>query len=447
MKESSLRCCVVGAGYVGLVTGSCLARYHNVTLVESDDAKLKTLRRKRIPFHEPGLSELLQESSVQNHLSFTNSLSEALHKNPHVIFICVGTPSLADGNADLSAVYSVAQNIGTHVQNDCLVVNKSTVPIGTAQRVLDIICNQTNHNVTVASNPEFLRQGTAVTDFLNPDRIVVGVDSESSKTLLFQIYQPFLQNHEQWIVMDIASAELCKYAANAMLASRISFMNELARLADVVGADINQISRGIGKDPRIGSLFLKAGIGYGGSCFPKDVKALAYMGKQNNLTMPLTRAIDDVNNTQLDWFFSKLLHHYQGSLRNKHIGIWGLSFKPDTDDTRSSSAINLIEKCLEYGAHVIAYDPIVSMHVKHLDITLAPHAHEVLHSSHCLVVLTEWQEFLTIKPQEFLALKDQIIFDGRNCLNSARLAECGLRYHGIAHSVSRQPIQKGSQEN
>ncbi len=397
----------------------------------------------KVPFYEPGLDKLIISGIKNKNLLFVNNIDQALQEDPDIIFSCVGTPSLPDGSADLSYVWQVAHEIGASLSGYCLIVNKSTVPVGTAKKVHQIIAQELatrNMEISfdVASNPEFLKEGDAVNDFLNPDRIVVGIASDRAKTLLFELYYPFLVYHNNFMTMSIESAELTKYAANAMLATRISFMNQIALLADKVHADIEDIKKGMALDKRIGPHFLNAGIGYGGSCFPKDVRALMHMGNEHNVPMTLVREVDHVNDAQRAHFVDQILGFYHNNLVNKRIGIWGLAFKPETDDIRHAPSLDIISKLLNKGAKIIAYDPVANANVKaHFKdtITLAKSADEVVKSVDCLVILTEWKEFLEYDFEKFTVLKDNVIFDGRNCYCAERVTQFGITYITIGRNL------------
>lgn len=437
---------VVGAGYVGLVTAVCFAsKGQDVIVVENNKDRINALLKGQVPIYEPGLDLLLQEALINKKISFVDHISKALELNPEIIFSCVGTPSKADGSADLSYVYGVAEQIGKSLSNYVLVVNKSTVPVGTAKKVKAIISQQiakrsVNIEFDVSSNPEFLKEGTALDDFMHPDRVVVGVESEKVGNYLKSIYKPFLKTEDQFLVMNIESAELTKYASNAMLSTRISFMNQLARLSEKVGADIKQVQLGMSKDVRIGASFLNAGVGYGGSCFPKDVKALVQIGKENNEHMSLFEQVDLINNDQREWFANKILSFYKNDLNGKIIGVWGLAFKPETDDIRSAPSIDIVKKLLKWGAKIIAYDPIASENFKKLfgkKINYANTAEEVLDRSDALLLLTDWKEFLNIDLQKFQSLKDKVIFDGRNCFRSEDMLKAGVKYFGVGVRENR----------
>lgn len=434
---------VIGAGYVGLVTAACLAQKNNiVTVVERDLQKITSLLNGKMPFYEPGLDHLIITALHTKNLMFVNNIAEALEDNPEIIFSCVGTPSQEDGSADLSYVWHAASEIGKSLKSPALIVNKSTVPVGTAQRVKQIIQLELDRRTTalefhVASNPEFLKEGDAINDFLMPDRIIAGVENDKSAQLIADLYYPFLSHGAQLVRMSIASAELTKYASNAMLATRISFMNQIALLADKVDADIIDIKKGMALDKRIGGAFLNAGIGYGGSCFPKDIKALVHMGKQHNQPMSLVEEVDRVNNQQKQLFTEKILTHYNNAVAGKKIGIWGLAFKPETDDIRCAPAIDVIESLVKKGASIIAYDPAATQNMQAVfkeGVTFVKTADDVLKCADCLVILTEWQEFLHADFEKFTVLKDNIVFDGRNCFTPEQLHHYGVKYITIGRN-------------
>jgi UDPglucose 6-dehydrogenase len=440
---------VVGAGYVGLVTGACFAQKNNkVIVVENNAEKVQELLKGHVPFYEPGLDDLVRQGIEQGTLIFVENIAASLAYNPSIIFSCVGTPSLPSGAADLSYVWQVAKEIGQHLSSYCVIVNKSTVPVGTAQKVKAVLQEQLDlrgvlSSFDVVSNPEFLKEGDALNDFLRPERVVIGTESEKAFDELASLYAPFVSNDAQIIKMSVVSAELTKYASNAMLATRISFMNQVAQFADAVGADIEQVKLGMSKDKRIGAHFLNAGIGYGGSCFPKDVKALINMGNELALEMSLIKEVDRVNDSQRQWFIKKILTYYGHVLENKKIGIWGLAFKPETDDIRSSPALDTINVLLQKGAVLHVYDPVAMPLVKLLyqdTISYAQSADELLSKVDCLVVLTEWKEFLRFQPQDFTALKDKVVFDGRNCFDPVRMSEQGITYHSVGRAGTAQQV-------
>ncbi len=434
---------IIGAGYVGLVTGACFAQKGNrVTIVDNNQDKIDQLLKGAIPFYEPHLDIIVQDALAKKTITFVSTIQEALSQQPEFVFSCVGTPSLPNGAADLSFVEIVAAEIGMHMEQYTIIVNKSTVPVGTAAKVETIIAAKlTERNVKiafdVASNPEFLKEGDAVNDFLMPDRVVIGVRSEESAEALYELYKPFLTSDKQFLVMTQPSAELTKYASNAMLATRISFMNQLAHLADKLGADIHQVKHGMAQDRRIGAHFLNAGIGYGGSCFPKDVAALVHMGMEQHYPMTLVKEVENINHVQRVWFSHQITNHYGPALATKTAGIWGLAFKPETDDIRSAPAIDVIKKLLEQGANVIVYDPVATENIKKIFgdlITYADQGQQVLQNADFLVLLTEWAEFTTTIPSHFLQLKDRVVFDGRNCFAPEDMKALGVSYYCIGRN-------------
>ncbi|MBD3231365.1 nucleotide sugar dehydrogenase [Candidatus Dependentiae bacterium] len=434
---------VVGAGYVGLVTGACFAQKDNfVIIVERDISKIEKLQKGNVPFYEPGLDQLVTDAIINNRIVFVQNIADVLKHHPEIIFSCVGTPSMQDGKADLSAVWGVAKEVGQSLDRYCLFVNKSTVPVGTAIKVETIISKELkkrelDFEFDVASNPEFLKEGDALHDFLIPDRVVVGINSEKAKQILYSLYRPFIKQDEQFIVMNRESSELTKYASNAMLATRISFMNQLSLLADKVGADISQIKLGMALDKRIGPCFLNAGIGYGGSCFPKDVKALINTGEENDCEMSLVSQVDKINEDQKKWFIEHILNFYGKEISKKVIGIWGLAFKPETDDIRCAPSIDVIEKLLEQKAKIIAYDPVAWKNMKSIfgdKIIFKNTAKEVLEKSDCLIVLTEWREFLNSKIQNFCLLKDKTVFDARNIFDPFIMKNNNIKYFSIGRN-------------
>jgi UDPglucose 6-dehydrogenase len=425
---------VVGTGYVGLVVGACLAETGNAVLcVDSDGDKITALRKGHIPIYEPGLEEIVLRNVGEERLRFTTDLHAAVQASS-VIFIAVGTPQDEDGSADLKHVLDVARGIGQAMNVDKIVVNKSTVPVGTAARVKDLIAGLTSHKVAVVSNPEFLKEGTAVEDFLKPDRVVIGTDDPEVEEVMRRLYQPFVLTGKPIIVMDPASAELTKYAANAMLASRISFMNEIANYCDRVGADVRSVRLGIGSDSRLGASFLFPGVGYGGSCFPKDVKALIRMGHAASVPMNVIEAVDRTNEAQKSILVPRVAAHL-GGLEGKVVAVWGLAFKPRTDDMREAPAIAIVEGLLAGGATVRAYDPKAEEWAGRVfgdRITLCRRAHEAAQGADAVVVVTEWNEF---REPDFPGLKARMrhaaIFDGRNIYNPQRVREMGFHYEGI----------------
>jgi UDPglucose 6-dehydrogenase len=425
---------VVGTGYVGLVVGACLAETGNsVRCVDSDAEKVEALQRGEIPIYEPGLGEMVPRNVAEERLTFTTDLRGTVQAS-EVIFIAVGTPQGEDGSADLKHVLEVARGIGGAINGDKIVVNKSTVPVGTAAQVREVISSLTTHRVSVVSNPEFLKEGTAVDDFLRPDRVILGTEDRAVEDVMRRLYQPFVLTGKPILVMDPASAELTKYAANAMLASRISFMNEIANYCDRVGADARSVRMGIGSDSRIGASFLFPGVGYGGSCFPKDVKALIRMGREADVAMNVIEAVDRTNEAQKAILVPRVEAHL-GGLKGKVVAVWGLAFKPRTDDMREAPAIPIIEGLLEGGARVRAYDPKAGAWALRLfgtRVKLCRRAHEAAKGADALIVVTEWNEF---REPDFEKLKSQMrhaaLFDARNIYNPLTVREKGFHYEGI----------------
>jgi UDPglucose 6-dehydrogenase len=425
---------VVGTGYVGLVVGACLAENGNsVVCVDSDEGKVRRLLAGEIPIYEPGLNEMVPRNVAEDRLQFTTDLDGAVRRSD-VIFIAVGTPQDEDGSADLSHVLDVARGIGRAMNGFKILVNKSTVPVGTASKVRAVVAGLSHHPFAVVSNPEFLKEGTAVDDFLKPDRVVIGTDDPKVEAVMRQLYEPFVRTGKPILVMDPASAELTKYAANAMLATRISFMNEIANYCDKVGADVRQVRIGLGTDARIGASFLFPGVGYGGSCFPKDVKALIRMGQDAGIAFNVVEAVDETNHSQKSILVPRIDKHL-GGLQGKQIAIWGLAFKPRTDDMREAPAISIIEKLLACGASVRAYDPKAEEQARRAfgdRIALCGRAYEAVAGADALVVVTEWNEF---REPDFGRIKSLMrnpaIFDGRNIYDPKVLREAGFHYEGI----------------
>jgi UDPglucose 6-dehydrogenase len=442
---------MIGTGYVGLVSGACFADVGNTVLcLDVDARKINMLNAGEIPIHEPGLDALVARNAAANRLMFTTDYDRAV-AHADMIFLAVGTPPDEDGSADLRHILAAARSIGQRIEKPVVVVDKSTVPVGTADQVRSAISEELkkrdrNVQFSVVSNPEFLKEGAAIEDFMRPDRIVVGSDDAQATRQMRQLYAPFSRNHDKLIEMDVRSAELTKYAANAMLATRISFMNELANLAEILGADIEAVRMGIGSDPRIGPHFLYAGMGYGGSCFPKDVKALLKTSADRGRKLHLLSAIEDVNEAQKNVLFSKIIRHFGGAeaLRGKTIALWGLSFKPNTDDMREAPSLVLIEQLVSAGCRVRAYDPVASAEARRLlqqqhgeeafgrAITLCESAGDAIEGADALALVTEWKEFRS-PDFEHLArsLRARALFDGRNLYDPAMVREAGLSYHGI----------------
>ncbi len=435
-----MRISVIGTGYVGLVSGTCLAETGiTVTCVDVNKEKIDMLNRGEMPIYEPGLSELVAKNRVNNRLFFTTSLQDSL-SDADALFIAVGTPPDEDGSADLRYVLEVAREIGRSLEQYIVVVTKSTVPVGTNNRIKQVIREELDRREAdiefdVASNPEFLKEGDAINDFMSPDRIVIGVDSERAQKVMKRLYHAFLLNNIPLYFMDILSAEMTKYAANSMLATRISFMNDIANLCEIVGADVDAVKRGIGSDMRIGKKFLNAGCGYGGSCFPKDVKALIKTGDDYGHSMEVLKSVERVNERQKQVLFQKISAHYKHNLKGKRFGLWGLSFKPATDDMREAPSLVLIEQLLNAGATVRAFDPIAMEECRRKigdRIEYAADMYDALTGADALVVVTEWQEF---KVPKFTyiekALKEKVIFDGRNIYDPEQMKGFGYIYYGI----------------
>ena len=431
---------IVGTGYVGLVTGTCFAEVGiDVTCVDIDQHKIEGLNKGKIPIYEPGLEEMVHRNVDKGRLHFTTDIGSSL-PGCEVIFIAVGTPPDEDGSADLKYVLNVAREIGKHMSSYLVVVTKSTVPVGTASKVKTAVREElekrkSNLEFDVASNPEFLKEGAAMDDFLKPDRIVVGLDSKRAEQQMQNLYKPFTLNGHPIIFMDITSAEMTKYAANAMLATKISFMNDMANLCEIVGADVNMVRKGIGSDSRIGTKFIYPGAGYGGSCFPKDVKALIKTANEYKYELRVLKAVEEVNEDQKSVLFHKVLKYFDHDLKGRKIGLWGLSFKPQTDDMREAPSLVLIRKFIEAGATVSAYDPVAMPEGTRIlghTISFAKNMYDALDGADCLVMVTEWSEFrypdLEIVRKN---LKRPAIFDGRNIFDSTILKNAGFDYFCI----------------
>ncbi len=445
-----MKIAVVGTGYVGLVTGTCFAEVGiEVTCIDIDQKKIDNLHNGILPIYEPGLEEMVGRNVDKRRLHFSTNLGEAI-KGCDVAFIAVGTPPGEDGSADLKYVLAVARGIGENIDDYCVIVTKSTVPVGTAAKVRAEIGKALEKRgvaveFDVASNPEFLKEGAAIDDFLKPDRIVVGVSSERAEEVMTHLYKPFLLNGHPIIFMDIPSAEMTKYAANSMLATKISFMNDIANLCEIVGADVNMVRRGIGSDARIGTKFIYPGIGYGGSCFPKDVKALIKTAQENGYDMQVLRAVESVNEAQKSVLFDKLSRHFAGELQGLKIAVWGLSFKPKTDDMREAPSLVIIEKLLEAGCTVSAYDPVAMPEARHSlgeRITYAKDEYDALLDADALLVVTEWPDFRSPNFQVIgRLLKQKTIFDGRNIYDADELREIGYTYHCIGVKTDhKEPV-------
>jgi UDPglucose 6-dehydrogenase len=434
---------VIGTGYVGLVTGACLSEMGNfVVCLDLDAQKVDLLNNGGIPIHEPGLLELVKRNAASGRLKFTTDKRAALGHGA-VQFIAVGTPPDEDGSADLKHVLAAAQDIGRHMPEAyTVVVNKSTVPVGTGDRVQAVIeaelsLRKATPNFSVVSNPEFLKEGAAVADFMRPDRIVVGTDSERALDEMRALYEPFLRNHDRLLTMDVRSAELTKYAANAMLATRISFMNELAMLAEKVDADIESVRKGMGSDPRIGFSFLYAGCGYGGSCFPKDVQALARTAADNDSPLSMLMAVEKINERQKNVLFSKVQARFGENLAGKSFAVWGLAFKPNTDDMREAPSIPLIQRILDSGGQVKAYDPVAGKEAVKVfgvqpNLDIVSNAYDAADAADAVIIVTEWREFRTPDWDELRnRMLGPVMFDGRNLFSPALVANQGFEYHAI----------------
>jgi len=429
-----MKIAVIGTGYVGLVAGACLAENGNeVICVDKDSAKVRALQRGRIPIYEPGLEELVRRNRHEKRLTFTTDLSKGVRAS-QIVFIAVGTPTGEDGSADLRHVLEVARQIGKSMNGYKVVVDKSTVPVGTTERVREAVRKETSHPFSVVSNPEFLKQGAAIEDFMKPDRVVIGADDQRAAEIMKELYAPFTRTGAPIMMMDPASAELCKYAANAMLATRISFMNEVANVCEVVGADVDAVRRAVASDRRIGPAFLFPGVGYGGSCFPKDVKAIIRFAAEKNYEFEILRAVEHVNERQKVRLLAKMKQHF-GSLKGKRIAVWGLAFKPKTDDMREAPAVPLINGLLDAGATVMAYDPEASKVARGIfgsKVDFKDKSYDALNGADALTIITEWHEFREpdwIKIKK--ALKTPVIFDGRNIYNPEHLRGLGFTYHSM----------------
>lgn len=444
-----MRVTIFGTGYVGLVTGTCLADVgHDVVCVDIDQAKVEGLNRGVIPIYEPGLEPMVKANHAAGRLTFTTDAAAAI-AHGDILFIAVGTPPDEDGSADLKYVLAVARTIGRHLERPSVVVNKSTVPVGTADKVRATIAGElasrgADIGFDVASNPEFLKEGDAVNDCMRPDRIVIGAGSTAAVERLKRLYAPFNRNHERIVVMDVRSAELTKYAANAMLATKISFMNEVANIAERVGADVEMVRQGIGSDPRIGWHFIYPGAGYGGSCFPKDVQALAKTAQQHGYRAELLGAVESVNDRQKSHLFELIDRHYGGAVAGKTIAVWGLAFKPNTDDMREASSRRLLQQLWDAGARVRAYDPEAREEAHRIfgerdDLVLCDSARAALADADALVVVTEWKQFRSPDFQRLRqSLADAVIFDGRNLYHPDEVEAAGLAYYGIGRGRSIQ---------
>jgi UDPglucose 6-dehydrogenase len=436
---------IIGSGYVGLVAGACFADTgHDVYCVDVDQKKIDKLKRGEIPIYEPGLSDIIKRSYKEGRLKFTTSLSEAV-SNSQVVFIAVGTPQDEDGAADLTHVLAVAREIGRTIakypsKTPRVIVTKSTVPVGTGKKVKEAIASETTSQFDVVSNPEFLKEGAAIDDFMKPDRIVIGVENSHSAEVMREIYAPFVRNNNPILIMDLHSAEMTKYAANAMLAARISFMNELALLCEATSADIEKVRIGIGTDSRIGMSFLFPGIGYGGSCFPKDVQALIKTAKDHKVELKVSRAVEEVNYRQKRHLVDKIKNHFASQLNGRNFAVWGLAFKPKTDDTREAPALVIVDQLQKMGAKLNLYDPEAASSFRHRigekeGIIYRESAYQALEGADALIICTEWGEFRRPNFERIKSLlKTHVIFDGRNLYDPVVMRDLGFNYYSVGRA-------------
>lgn len=430
-----MRIAVIGSGYVGLVAGACFAESGNdVVCLDVDASKVEGLKQGRVPFFEPGLDALVLENHKRGRLTFSTDVGAGVRAS-QIVFIAVGTPMDEDGSADLQHVRDVAEIIADNVNEYKVIVTKSTVPVGTGDIVRAIVARKARHKFAIVSNPEFLKEGAALQDFFKPDRVVVGTDDDEARRLLVELYAPFVRTEHPVLCMDLRSAEMTKYAANALLATKISFINEVANLCEAVGADVNEVRRGIGADVRIGYHFLFPGVGYGGSCFPKDVKALIRTGRDHESAMEILESVDRINDKQRKRFFEKVKAHFNGQLAGKTFALWGLAFKPKTDDVREAPALSLARWLVQAGAKVKAYDPVATETTQRVlgdTITYGDSIYDVLEGANALLVMTEWNEFRSPDFERMKSLAaDPVVFDGRNIFDPARMRERGFTYYGI----------------
>jgi len=437
-----MKIAVVGTGYVGLVTGTCLAETGNsVICVDINEEKVKMMQALKLPIYEPGLDLLFHRNIEQERLKFTTNLAEAV-EHATIIFLALPTPPDGDGAADLSYVLGAAKDIARLITDYKVIVTKSTVPVGTADKVKEVFKKYTSVEVDVVSNPEFLREGVAVDDFMKPDRVVVGTDSVRAQKLISELYGPYVRQGNPIIFMDTRSSELTKYAANSFLATKITFMNEIANLCELVGADVDAVRKGIGSDERIGKRFLFPGVGYGGSCFPKDVQALARSAKESNYDFKILESVMNVNDSQKTLMVEKMRKYYQGNLKGKKIAIWGLAFKPETDDVREAPSLYIIDELLKDGAEVAVFDPEAMGNVKELkgeEITFGNNQYDILPNADALMIVTEWSVFRTPDFDKMSSLmKSKVIFDGRNLYDLQKMIDCGYYYNSIGRKVVNQ---------
>lgn len=443
---------VIGAGYVGLVTAVCFASAgHNVVVVERNESRVVALQLGQVPFYEPGLDSLLRLALGSGNIYFTSDISEALSTEPEVVFCCVGTPSQKDGAVDMTDVWAVVVEVARNARGRMLFVQKSTVPVGTCKKTEELFASIFKtcayaFDFDVASNPEFLREGCAINDFMKPDRVVFGVKSEWAKKVLIELYEPFVQNKEtQLFAMNYESSELTKYVSNTMLASRISFMNQIALLADVVGADISAVEKGVGSDTRIGKHFLRAGIGYGGSCFKKDIQGLMHLGRVHGVDMSFAECVEEINENQVSAFLSRIYAYYDSMLSSRRCGVLGVAFKPETDDIRSSPAVALMNALVDKVQSMIVYDPVALPSLKlsypQLRVDFANSVKEVLKSCDFLIICTEWAAFVGLTPSDLLLVSDKVVFDGRNIFDPHEMAAAGIMYYPVGRkSVAPRKI-------
>ena len=426
---------IIGTGYVGLVAGVCFAESgNNVICVDNNNAKLAKLENGISPIFEPGLTELLKKNLSQKRITFTDNLKNGVQKS-NIIFLALPTPPQGNGEADLKHILKVAKQIGGYINDYKVIITKSTVPVGTTKKIQKIILQYSNIEFDICSNPEFLKEGSAILDFQKPDRIIIGAENKTVFSTMRELYSPYIRTGNPLIEMDISSSELCKYAANSFLATKISFMNEIAALCENVGADIDMIRRAIGTDPRIGKDFLFAGLGYGGSCFPKDVKAIIKTGQKNKIGFNLLQNVEEINLKQRERFIKKIVYHFKGKIKNKKIAIWGLSFKPNTDDMRDAPSLTIINKLVKLGANVFVYDPVAIEAAKQnlpTKIFYGKNAYEILKNSEALLILTEWGEFRNPDFSKIKSLlKNPVIFDGRNIYDTEKMKESKFTYYSI----------------
>ena len=434
-----MKIAVVGTGYVGLVTGTCLAETGNsVICVDINEEKVKMMQAFKLPIYEPGLDLLFHRNIEQGRLKFTTDLAEAI-ADADVIFLALPTPPDGDGAADLSYVLGASRDIAKLIKDYKVIVTKSTVPVGTADKVKNVFAENTSVEVDVVSNPEFLREGVAVDDFMKPDRVVVGTDSQRAQKLMAELYGPYVRQGNPIIFMDARSSELTKYAANSFLATKITFMNEIANLCELVGADVDAVRKGIGSDERIGKRFLFPGVGYGGSCFPKDVQALAKSAKENKYNFKILESVMQVNDTQKTVMVEKMRNYYSDGLKGKKIAIWGLAFKPETDDIREAPSLYIIDELLKDGAEVSVFDPEAMHHVEKLKgnaVTFGDNQYNILQDADALMIVTEWSVFRTPDFDRMSSLmKSKVIFDGRNLYDLQKMIDCGYYYNSIGRRV------------